>query len=104
VLAGLFIYMLTCARFESRGDVPGIGRADLVLLWRDGTPLETRGWSVYSGDGGRYFNPPTVRHGAGIANIMRITDRNGRDRFRLAALAAIDAFRAEEAPLDAAHS
>jgi hypothetical protein len=87
---------ITCTTFTPRDGDALAGRADLILALDGGAALEVRGWSIYRADGERYINPPSVSRAGAMINIMRIVGRRERERFRRAALSAVDAFRANQ--------
>jgi hypothetical protein len=69
----------------------------LQLELAHGPMIEVSGWTMYNGSGKWYVNPPIAHRSGQIQNIVTFARRSDREAFRVAALAAIEAFRAEKA-------
>ena len=74
----------------------GSATVKLQIEIAHGPTIEVSGFTVYSGSGKWYLNPPVAHRNGRIQNIVTFSRRSDRERFRAAAVTAIQKFRAEQ--------
>lgn len=85
--------MLRCVQYQPRTGDSLRGVADLELQIPEVGAIEIKNFTLYELDGNLFVNPPVAKYAGGVNNLIRIRDRAHRERFRVAVLAAVEAFR-----------